>query len=192
MLLRSCWCINSSRIRQDFQSWSTATEQRNHIVDSVFGPCGLTRADDEIVYEHRLEQTREIIRNSCPEFLGYFTDHIDKHLANNLRTQRRHPEMNGLTTWTNNNCESFNHILKTLVNWRPQGLVDLVLKLEEYVTSQTKELERSLAGVGEFVLCDEYRRFAVPIDVWCNKDAATRQCHFRRLMRSIKQTDGII
>ena len=31
---------------------------------------------------------------------------------------------------------------------------------------QYRELQRAICGIGEFLLVDEYKRFAVPTDVW--------------------------
>ena len=35
--------------------------------------------------------------------------------------------------WTNNNAESINHVLKSVVHWRPQFLTDLIAELKQLV-----------------------------------------------------------
>ena len=42
--------------------------------------------------------------------------------------------------WTNNNCESINHVLKQACSWRSLKLVDLILKLHMVVESQYREV----------------------------------------------------
>ena len=68
--------------------------------------------------------------------------------------------------WTNNNCESLNHCLKQALSWHSVKLVELVQKLHSIIRMQYREMQRAVRRIGEFVLVDEYKRFAVPTDVW--------------------------
>src|SRR5664279_982363 len=56
------------------------------------------------------------------------------------------------STWTNNNCESINHVLKQAVQWRPNHIPDLIDKLRRLVD----DTDRALCGRGDFVLRPEY------------------------------------
>jgi len=58
----------------------------------------------------------------------------------------------GNSCWTNNNCESINHVLKQAVDWRPQQLPVLIDTLRQLVESQYTEADRAMCGVGDFVL----------------------------------------
>ena len=68
--------------------------------------------------------------------------------------------------WTNNNCESLNHCPKQALSWHPVKLVELIQKLQNIIRMLYRELQRAICGIGEFVLVDEHKRFAVPRDVW--------------------------
>ena len=58
--------------------------------------------------------------------------------------------------WTNNNCESINHVLKQAIDWKSKSLVELVSFLEDLVTGQHKELRSALLGSGEYRLADTH------------------------------------
>jgi len=66
--------------------------------------------------------------------------------------------MSGNSCWTNNNCESINHVLKQAVNWRPQHLPVLIDTLRQLVESQYTEADRAMCGVGDFVLRGSFVR----------------------------------
>jgi hypothetical protein len=72
------------------------------------------------------------------------------------------PRKTGLVAeaWTNNNCESMNHILQIAVEWRPQSLVDLVTKLYGVVQSMYKDLRKALFGRGIYQLAVEYLKYS--------------------------------
>jgi hypothetical protein len=108
-------------------------------------------------------------------------------LAQNIRVLAR-PGLTATTLWTNNNCESVNHVLKATVSWKSLKLVELIHKLHNIVAAQYREVKRSFVGLGEYVLVEEFQRFRVPIDVWHGQGEASRERHFRRFMHALKET----
>ena len=50
----------------------------------------------------------------------------------------------GQAGWTNNNCESINHVIKQYTLWRPQQLPDLIEKLRTFVIGQYIEADHAL------------------------------------------------
>ena len=51
-----------------------ATKQiRNEILDSIFGVDGILSSDDSVVFERRVQETRDIAENSAPGFTDYLT-----------------------------------------------------------------------------------------------------------------------
>ena len=62
--------------------------------------------------------------------------------------------------WTNNNCESLNHILKQTFDWKSQPLMDLIESVKERVESQFKELRRSIVCMGKFRLDESHEQFS--------------------------------
>jgi len=64
----------------------------------------------------------------------------------------------GKGTWTNNNCESMNHVLKQTVQWRRNQLPDLIDKLRSLVTGQQADADRALCGRGDYSLRPEWTK----------------------------------
>ena len=89
--------------------------------------------------------------------------------------------------WTNNNCESLNHCLKQALSWHFVKLVEFVQKLHSIIKMQYRELQRAFCGIGEFVLVDQYKRFAVPRDVWYSYSEERRKRHFTKFSSKPKE-----
>ena len=119
---------------------------RNQIVKQIFGPEGVTSADDDIVFEHKIEETQRLYQVVAPSFDRYFQSRVLPVLRENLETHMKSPSLTNGTSWTNNNFESVNAMLKHMTNWRPQQLTNLVLKLYDLVSGQYIDLKRSLVG----------------------------------------------
>ena len=60
----------------------------------------------------------------------------------------------GFNQWTNNACESENHVLKKAVQWRPKQLPDLIecVYIRRLVTGQYADPDQAICGLGDFVL----------------------------------------
>lgn len=86
--------------------------------------------------------------------------------------------------WTNNNCESANHQIKQSVDWKSQSLVNLVNSLYDLVRAQYKDLERALAGVGDFEVVQSMHKFQVGRLTWTNMPNDQRHKLFTRFMRA--------
>jgi len=53
-------------------------------------------------------------------------------------------------SWTNNACESMNHVLKQRTQWRISHLPDLTDNCRALMEAQYKEADRALLGLGDF------------------------------------------
>ena len=68
--------------------------------------------------------------------------------------------------WTNNNAESYNHVLKTKTEWRNMKRVtDLVESVYTLVSVQLKDLRRALHGAGNYALAGPFARHRVTYQV---------------------------
>ena len=54
-------------------------------------------------------------------------------------------------SWTNNNSESLNHVLKRAIDWKSQPLLDLVQIIRDIVDTQYYQLPTLLPGCMEIV-----------------------------------------
>ena len=99
----------------------------------VFGAAGVSSSDDDITFNHRLQKAEDLWRETCPDpqHVKYFTKRLTPMLKTNFKTMKELPWVAELGDWTNNNCESFNHILKNSTEWQKQPLSTLVRTLKQ-------------------------------------------------------------
>lgn len=69
--------------------------------------------------------------------------------------------------WTNNNCESLNHIMKLDAKWKPGNTPHMISLLHDIVTLHFKDFRRALYGGGNYRLVKNLKkRFLVPKETW--------------------------
>ena len=105
------------------------------------------------VFDSTVERLRADFMTKLPEQLrAYFDNRLVHLLRDNVAA--------GCGKWTNNACESINHVLKSTVQWRPSKIPELVTTLRSLVTSQYVDADRALIGRGDFVLRPQFARRA--------------------------------
>jgi len=57
--------------------------------------------------------------------------------------------------WTNNNAQSMNHVLKQMVHWRPQKLLELIANLRTLVEAQYTDYQ-NCSVLYDRQLCSPY------------------------------------
>ena len=97
-----------------------------------------------------------------------------------LKTKRKDPEVVSQSDWTNNNCESVNHVLKQAIDWKSKPLLDFILYVNELVDAQFKDLKRALVSTGQYRLAESHSQFVVSKMVWANKTDDEKNRLFRR------------
>ena len=155
---------------------------RSTILASIFGPVGVTAAENETIFNGRLETTKEIYTATAPAFEKYFTERVTPLLRSNFATSTSSPS----TASLDNNCESMNAILKHGTDWKSLPLPDLVLKLHDVVRAQYQDVRRALAGQGDYVLCPQFAKFDIPIHIIMDKIKTAKA---RKLLQEIPKTN---
>jgi hypothetical protein len=128
-----------------------ARKIRNNVNDLLFGETGTACADDSISYEARLESLQEFISVNCPLAADYLLNKVVPLIDDYVREPNMF--LNTASLWTNNSCESANHILKLATDWKINQMPDLIDTLHAIVTCQLADLRRALCGIGNFKLC---------------------------------------
>ncbi len=156
------------------------SEMRQKISQSIFGPNGIVHAKTRGLFDIRVHITQEIIEEtSSDQALQYFETRLLPHLSQNLKTAMEHPFCS--TNWSNNNCESFNHVLKQQIDWKPRPLLTLVNMLKDVVEHAYRNIELSMIGIGDYQLIDAFQGFACSMETWSNKLSQTqRDRHLKR------------
>ena len=102
------------------------------------------------------------------------------------------------THWTNNNCESVNHVLKQAVNWKPQPLLKLVDLLKGLGQTQNSDVTRALFDLGDYVVAPGYEHYKItPGEYYAMSDTQRNALTNRFLNprrgngpRTVTSTDG--
>ena len=102
---------------------------RSHLVETIFGTDGIVEADDSICFNGKCTDFESQCSQKSENVIKYFQD----RLRNQLKTKANQPKRMQLvdSQWTNNNCESFNHVLKQKTDWKLKPLYDLVNTIQE-------------------------------------------------------------
>ena len=120
----------------------------------TFGTSGLIGCNDMVTFEPCAAkmQVKEL-SNAPADFHDYVIRRVLPLMRQNV--------LSGNSLWTNNNCESINHVLKQAVAWRPQQLPDLINVLQKLVESQYTEADRVNELLWLLVHCELTRDFYV-------------------------------
>ena len=86
------------------------------------------------------------------KFLPYFENKLlNQHVIGPVRSGKV------TVAWTNNNCESANHVLKTLTKWKQQDMPKFIEKLNNIVKGEGEERCRATRGSSSYQLDDRYK-----------------------------------
>lgn len=147
-------------VRRSGQKIAAVNDQNiNSLIRLVFGVGGLTSCHDAITYEEALRLLQTGVMSVVPAALQtYFNDKVEPMLRQNMQA--------GCSNWTNNACESINHVLKQRLQWRRSMLPDLCENLRLLVNSQFKEADRAICGRGDYILRSDYQQHRQTLEVW--------------------------
>ncbi|CAC5358289.1 unnamed protein product [Mytilus coruscus] len=88
-------------------------KDRLQIIDKIFGSTGLVTTDDSVEFDLK---SKEIVQK-YPQFATYFNAHLKDRLFDHVSVPMKQLK-NQDRLWTNNNCESINHVFKKSINWK--------------------------------------------------------------------------
>ncbi|KAK7476527.1 hypothetical protein BaRGS_00032207 [Batillaria attramentaria] len=112
--------------------------ERKKTVDDIFGKDGVlvTEKDNTLISDMLLH-----IADNCDN--EHMTRHI-RRLAPMMAENAKALQCPGLQVesalWTNNNCESYNHVLKQATGWKTLKLADLIQQLFTVVEAQYRKI----------------------------------------------------
>ena len=85
-------------------------KQRSDIISKLFRSNGLAAAEDSFEFESNSEN----LISENPEFARYFDSRLKNRLLEHVNEPKKQLQHERL--WTNNNCESMNHVFKRAVD----------------------------------------------------------------------------
>ena len=79
-------------------------------------------------------------------------------------------------TWTNNNAECINHVLKQSVDWKKKSSLQLIKVLERLLFLQVSHMTRVLFGCGDFALAESWKSYySISKNAWFGRAAVARR-----------------
>lgn len=167
-------------------------------VVSLVERCTQVATESSVVGDDVIEALMEHVRLHLPDFIDYFTQHVIGKLRNNVEVLRSQSWI--ARAWTNNNAESYNHVLKTKLEWRQmRNVSDLIDSIHGLVQLQIKDLRRALRGDGNFNLTGTFVRHRVTYQAWLSKSEEQKMTLFTRFVSDsgnrqppvmVQSTDG--
>jgi hypothetical protein len=178
-----CTLHIKENVRQRMISIGVSDNKRKALVDMLFGPDGLSLAANEQELDDRITLLMQYARQSdLPlQVPDYLQQRIIPKLVNNC-TLMWHESWLSKLLWSNNNCESANHLLKMKTDWKPARILDLVNHLHELVRLQYADLRRALYGHGNYELRPPFTRHRVQHSVWLQATEARKQLMFESFL----------
>ena len=177
-------CIQ--HLRDDFERFlrdklGVPVSERGKISHIAFSPLRENNAGDSL---NSLESTLSTYLGNS-EKDQKIREYFRKNILSNLIAQMENASHFPTETefWTNNQCESMNRVIKTICNWEPQSISDLVSKLQTHIAAHLTDLRRALFNEGQFALRPPYSAFALNRERWFSLSPQNRQQHFLAFLR---------
>ena len=167
------------------QSKGGMTDAQKHVqMKAIFDKeTGLLSEKSEEAFNDRAAKLQAQFDKAWPPFGAYFRKTLLPKLQEYVHTPHLKHQGVHKVDWTNNNCESINRVIKQLTGWKPQRLIDLVLKLKENVSAQLKEVRSTLHDNGNFELVGPARRRLLHSAAdWANLCKEARDRLFQKLL----------
>ncbi|KAK3101746.1 hypothetical protein FSP39_006084 [Pinctada imbricata] len=156
----------------------TASERKS-IMDKIFGDEGIVLANDTFDFEETSIALKDLATEN-KKFLNYFENHFKPNLLKYVCK----PADQLQKSWTNNNSESMNNILKLEIDWKPQNTPSLIEKITNVIKLQFLDLKRSLSGTGNYRLSGEYKKFKIAETAYRSKSKEERDQIFKKFLKA--------
>ena len=158
-------------------------KDRKIITKKIFGEDGIVNADDTAEFDARSKKNlKDIVK--YPKFATYFQKKLKPTVENFVSDPARRSK--STTTWTNNNCESLNHIIKLDADWKVQTTPALINMLHEMTQLHFKDLKRSLYGEGNYRLYGKYKKYLIKPAIWMSLPNEKREKKFTDFLMNKK------
>jgi len=127
-------------------------------MDALFGGQGLVTLDNVVLFNSAVDKLRQptgVLSTRPADFLSYFNRRLLQLMRDNCAA--------GRSTWTNNNVEAMNHVLKQR---QRNQLIHLIDKIRLLVIGQYADADRALCGRGDDVLRPKWAKHRLTVDCW--------------------------
>ena len=147
--------------------------------------------DQSNVLDNKVSQVLQLAKN-CPKFATYFMKHVRPMLKNYVFGPSNE---NNVRKWTNNDCESLNHILKLDAKSRPAKTPDLIDLLYQIIVLHFKDFRQALYGEGNYRILKKLRKhYYVTKECWRNFSETEKTQKFTQFLENKrrKKADEVV
>ena len=131
------------------------------VLSLLFDHDGVVSSADELTLDKRIAELLKYIRQANIDAVEYLQFRVIPKISSNCALMWKETWL-GSFAWTNNNCESANHLLKMDRNWQPARITDLVDRVHDLARMQYNELRYAMSEQGDFQLAQPFAKHYVP------------------------------
>ena len=190
-----CWLHFKDNLRNKLErdlhlSKDVAQEFISDIIGKVSSlERGLLDAEDEEVFTaqlHSLEEVWNKRESKSTKQKAVFYDWFLEHHANTVKDSmlydvRRSAGLgNPPLPYYTNAVESMNSLLKLRTDFKKQELTVFICKLKELVENQFAEVDKAVAGIGDYAIHEDYKKFCFTSAKWFTLSEDQRQRALKR------------
>ena len=125
------------------------------------------------------------VAKNYPIFLSYFTKQVAPVYGPGIEKD--------LTQWTNNNCESINHILKLDAKWTPATTPELIEMLHQVTVLHFRDFRRALYGEGNYRLVKRLKkRYSISKESWRKFSESEKDEKFRKCLENKQKVANVV
>ena len=170
------------------------------VLSSLFDHDGVVGSADELTSDKRMAELLKYVRQANIDAVEYLQCRVIPKISSNCALMYKEAWL-GSFAWTNNNCESANHLLKMGLNWQPTRITDLVDHLHDLACMQYNELRYAMSGQGDFQLAQPFAKHYVPRTQWLNASQERKDRLFKAFLldsnvrvvqKTVSSTDGLL
>ena len=128
------------RLLEDNACLTLLTCLPQQLITEMFTSKGLMSHADVVIFDNAMSRfQRKSLTPTTTKLVDYFNTQLWPTLRDKVLVGR-----NG---WTNNNCESINHVLKATTQWRRNQFPDFIDRVRKLIYAQYNDADRALCGL---------------------------------------------
>ena len=114
-----------------------------------------------------------------------------KYLSSVIDTIKKYVFEKSPMVWTNNNCESLNHVIKSFTSWEILKPSSLINELEILFNCQMNDIRKAFVGEGNFYIAGNFSKSLVSREIWVNMNKRQQMKRILKIFGDITK-DGTI
>ena len=159
-------------------------KERKVISKLLFADNGIANADTSFTFNSKSTDFLGKI-SKYPKLSQYFRTRLQPNLEVYVNAPNRESLHSGL--WTNNNCESINHIIKMEADWKSMKTPELIHLLHQVTLLHFKDVRRSLYGSGNYSIAGAFKKYSIKRECWGTFDEEMKCKVFSDFLKNTKK-----